>query len=495
MSEDQSGVYSCSALLPNGRRSFVQTSVRLRPDIILSQGRDLVVNEGEDVFLECLLVRGVHAKRVWQFNGEYEYGDRTKYENQGGLLRIPNVIPSDSGNYTCLAQKKSSTEQDTIEYKLTVNPTRPHWTPGEPHVTCGNVKDQSVSDLKAFKLDNDTAGITWSLPDYFNSSCYEHLAMTWWSNATESSFSEMQLPLDKVQIKLSGLDPELTYYVQVNLIAPLNVQIYGHTLKFSLEDLPYGQLLEEDSNGNPVQSWSDKPSTLVVVIITLVLIFISIVLVVCCVKWRQSHASKNRFARNSVHLRHPSAVSVCCQCATKSWCYGSGGGKKDDQMFQKTNFNGFDTGMYEAAIINTDSAVNSRLMVAPPTTTSVAIKRTSFVAANASTDKSGDFMSNLTPQWPEPEEAPLGQQEYDPFIRHHPSSFGDHHHHQERTRHGSKESISSSWSSLFNVPGTSSGTVSIRPNSVAVSNLSSSGSAADYAAKVAFIGSKYRKNT
>ena len=47
-------------------------------------------------------------------------------------------------------------------------------------------------------------------------------------------------------------------------------------------------------------------------------------------------------------------------------------------------------------------------------------------------------------------------------------------------------------SSLFNVPGTSSaGTM--RPNSVAVSNLSSSGSGADYAAKVAFIGKKYRK--
>ena len=66
---------------------------------------------------------------------------------------------------------------------------------------------------------------------------------------------------------------------------------------------------------------------------------------------------------------------------------------------------------------------------------------------------------------------------------------------RKRGERGSKESISSSWSSLFNVPGTSSGTVSIRPNSVAVSNLSSSGSATDYAAKVAFIGKKYRKET
>ena len=65
---------------------------------------------------------------------------------------------------------------------------------------------------------------------------------------------------------------------------------------------------------------------------------------------------------------------------------------------------------------------------------------------------------------------------------------------RDRRERGSKESISSSWSSLFNVPGTSSGTVSIRPNSVAVSNLSSSGSQHDYAAKVAFIGNKYKNN-
>merc|ERR1719319_393922 len=89
--------------------------------------------------------------------------------------------------------------------------------------------------------------------------------------------------------------------------------------------------------------------------------------------------------------------------------------------------------------------------------------------------------------------------ESDPFIRHHHSTFdpqGVVHIQRSRNREkGSKESISSSWSSLFNgLPGTSSGTVSIRPNSVAVSNLSSSGSGHDYAAKVAFIGNKYRNN-
>ena len=142
----------------------------------------------------------------------------------------------------------------------------------------------------------------------------------------------------------------------------------------------------------------------------------------------------------------------------------------------------FFSGMYEAAIINVDSSRP---------------KRSSY----AEKMNKDDFMSNLTPQWPEPEEVPMGQQEYDPFIRNHNSghsTFVDppllRNHHHRREQHGSKESISSSWSSLFNVPGTSSGTVSIRPNSVAVSNLSSSGSAADYAAKVAFIGNKYRKS-
>lgn len=146
----------------------------------------------------------------------------------------------------------------------------------------------------------------------------------------------------------------------------------------------------------------------------------------------------------------------------------------------------FFKGMYEAAIINVESSKP---------------KRSSGYAEKMNKD---DFMSNLTPQWPEPEEVPMGQQEYDPFIRNTHNVNGGHstfdppilrnHHHHRREQHGSKESISSSWSSLFNVPGTSSGTVSIRPNSVAVSNLSSSGSAADYAAKVAFIGNKYRKS-
>jgi len=171
MSEAQSGAYSCTASLENGRRSFVQTTVRLKPDIILSQSQRIVAEENDDVFLECLLVPGVQAKRVWQFNGEYEYGRRSSYENQGGLLKIHQVLPSDSGNYTCLAHKKDTLEQDTIQYVLLVQPS----IGLEPDVKACRVKDQSVANLKVFKTDNATIGIQWDLPDLFNKSCYEHI--------------------------------------------------------------------------------------------------------------------------------------------------------------------------------------------------------------------------------------------------------------------------------------------------------------------------------
>ena len=215
------------------------------------------------------------------------------------------------------------------------------------------------------------------------------------------------------------------------------------------------------------------PSPLIIIVISVITLVLLIILVLGIVKWRQRWSRPNhRFKRKSIHRRHTSGLD-CCQ----QWCYKS----HEESTFQKTNFNGFDVGMYEDAIITTDN------------TSRPVTKRTSMITSSGGGNGNGDFMSNLTPQWPEPEEATLEQQESFPFIRtHHQHSTFDP---GQRRRKNSNESISSSWSSLFNVPGTSSGTGTVhRPNSVAVSNLSSSGSAADYAAKVAFIGNKYRNN-
>jgi len=191
------------------------------PDIILSQGKSISANEGKDVLLECLLVKGVQAKRVWQFNGEYEYGERTRTRNQGGLLMIQQANPSDSGNYTCVALKKGTSERlAEIEYNLNIKKSnREHWTPGEARVSCSKVKDQPVASLNAFKIDNATVGITWTLPEFFNRSCYEHISLLWWTNLTDSSYEEKHLTLEKTQVTLAGLEEDLTYYVQVNLIA------------------------------------------------------------------------------------------------------------------------------------------------------------------------------------------------------------------------------------------------------------------------------------
>ena len=112
---------------------------------------------------------------------------------------------SDSGNYTCLAQKKGTNEQDIIEYKLSIKSTdRQHWTPGEPRVSCSKVKDQSIAHLKAFKIDNATVGIFWNVPKYFNMSCYQNISLLWWTNLSDSSYEEKHLPLEQRQVTLTG---------------------------------------------------------------------------------------------------------------------------------------------------------------------------------------------------------------------------------------------------------------------------------------------------
>jgi hypothetical protein len=196
-----------------------------------------------------------------------------------------------------------------------------------------------------------------------------------------------------------------------------------------LPELEFGSFPEIESDERNLDvTYSATPSPFVLVIISLVVVFICIILAVCIVKWRQKHSKPDqRFARNSVHIRHPSAVSVCCQC--RDWCYGSKTEKpNDDHMFQKTNFNGFDTGEYEDMMINTTTDSVPALPVTSPKRSVSSAKRTSFVTDHKANPD--DFMSNLAPQWPEPEaqwpepeENTTGQHEYDPFIRHHHSTF------------------------------------------------------------------------
>ena len=144
----------------------------------------------------------------------------------------------------------------------------------------------------------------------------------------------MELPLNQVHMQLSGLELDLTYYIQVNLVAPNKVLVYGHTFKFNLFDLPYGQLELE----NPI-NYDATPSTLVIIVLAAVSVAIILILVLCIFKWIQRRKQPDaRFARKSVHIRN--AKSYTC-CNYSEWCYGK---KDNEEVFQKTNFNGFDTG-------------------------------------------------------------------------------------------------------------------------------------------------------
>ena len=142
----------------------------------------------------------------------------------------------------------------------------------------------------------------------------------------------MELPLDQVHMQLSGLEDDLTYYIQVNLVAPQNVLVYGHTLKFNLPDLPFGQLELE----KPSDTYQATPSTLVIIILAAAGVAIIMTIGLCTYKWMQQRKQpKNRFRKRSViHAKS------CCNYT--EWCYGQ---KETDEMFQKTNFNGFDTGI------------------------------------------------------------------------------------------------------------------------------------------------------
>ena len=233
MTEDKSGRYSCTASLPHERRSIVRTVVRVRPEIILSRGLALTASEGEDVLMDCNLVPGVDAKRMWQFNGtfNFDYGARRSSKNQGSLMILHRARPSDSGNYTCIAIKAG--QQDVIEYSVKINRKL-------SAEKCDHVQDMPASISGLYRLDNDTVGVTWVLPEDVNISCFDHVALVWWTNSSEGRFQELKLGLEAKIAELPDVEDSLTYYVQVNLVAPFNVLVYGRTRKFVIGDLSIG---------------------------------------------------------------------------------------------------------------------------------------------------------------------------------------------------------------------------------------------------------------
>ena len=494
-----------------------------------------VVNvvEGTDAALTCHVIPGLEAKRLWRFNGDFFAQDaRRDIKKRGERLEIRGSRLSDSGNYSCVAIAPDG-ERDTVHFDLRVIP-RPITmltTPasanssGDQNLTFVECSSQPLTVASIYRLDNATVQVTWS-DNGLDRHCYSSVSLVWWTNVSEAStgtseYSEKSVSLSdkKVLIGVSAL-PEQTlevYYVQANLVGPLNVQVYGETRSFVAAELTgppevSSGLSDAGSDGenDPLLLRSGYPPTTVIIIIVIaVIVAVAAVITVGLFVYRRKY------------LKNPEPIEtmcewskVCCSCLP----FGTSRSSQNSARFGKTNFNGFDRGAFDHIIISspiplgstTDEVVddddddydggydNGRPNLQRHSRFSVYrgsayLSGKGAAAANLA-QSNADFMSNLAPQWPEPEEpvsaslanihmsAPLHERE--PFLapkrhhRHSPGRSG-----ASGQKRGSKESISSSWSSLFNVPAVSttssptrevsppftSTSVAIRPNSTSTS--------------------------
>ena len=490
-----------------------------------------VVNviEGSDAALSCLVVPGLEAKRLWRFNGDFFAHDaRRDLKKRGERLEIRGSKLSDSGNYSCVAIAADG-ERDTVHFDLRVIPrpitlqTTPKTSQGE-NLTLAECSSQPLTILNIYRLDNSTVQVQWT-DSGLDRSCFSSVSLVWWTNVSEAStgtseYSEKSVSFSEKKVSIGIVASQDTpieiHYVQANLIGPLNVQVYGETRSFVVSDLNpppelSSGLLDPDADGenDPLLLRSGYP-TMTVVIVSLIVVFLAALVITFGVFYYRRKYSKN-----------PEPLETMCLWRRQHCsCFSVGRSSRASQSsarFGKTNFNGFDRGAFEHIIISSPMPIggvpeevldedvddyeydNGRPNLQRHSRYSVyrgsaylgsgaAKNGANFVQSNA------DFMSNLAPQWPEPEEpisaslanihvaAPLHERE--PFLapkrhRHSPSRQAG-----SNKKRGSKESISSSWSSLFNVPAVSttsspareitppsfaSTSVAIRPNSSSTS--------------------------
>jgi hypothetical protein len=322
-------------------------------------------------------------------------------------------------------------------------------------------------------MTNESALVSWQIPENLNRSCYHEILVRWWTNDSDQ-FYDKSFDLGTSEAVIDNLNSKSGYYVQVILITPQRFEVSGNPKSFALSDL---KKMNQSSLGELYENGGILYDSALIIILVAAFVSSSFLIIIAIIiyrnkKKRSTHDQPSKFNRCD------NCCFTFCKCLVRS---------EDDPFAGKTDFNGFDRGAYQDRIIPLD------------------IDSGGFTSSNRS--RNTDFMRDMTPQWPEPEEGTLqtsasdDQEESEPFLEKcstfSPISdvkqsnnvqklannhFSDHNSSSKSKldpliglRRHSKTSISSSWSSLFNVPTSNTSTVKTTPspNRKSIANVES----------------------
>ena len=465
MDESKVGFYSCH-IIKDDRSRVLQTWVKMKPKLILTEGGMKDAMEDDPITFACNVLTSddIDAKRLWKYNDTFLDSDsqRKISKNNGKLLEIQQLKLSDSGNYSCIASSSSAGDgkSQTITFKLNVLPKPKKLKGCETGIDDITVSKVEEVEERGKRL-HQSAIVSWNVPSDLNHSCYDSINLIWWTNDSDRYF-EKSFALDTNQAIIGDLNPQTGHYVQVNLVTPQRTLILGSTQSFVISKL--------EKLGVPPalginESFYNSALTIILVAVLVSSLFLVMIAIVIYRNKKKHHRHGN-----SSSFGHLVCCDNCCISLCRKFTKSS-----DDQFVGKTNFNGFDRNAYHAAIIPLDVGGSG-----------------GFTSSNHS-----DFMANLTPQWPEPEDpiqtsASEDQEEHDPFLTrcstftpsissdvkqvNNTSTKSSSNHKSSNGRSGggeqamiglrrhSKTSISSSWSSLFNVPTSNTSTIKTTPS-------------------------------
>ena len=472
------GTYSCYIDLGQ-RNKTLQTEVKTKTKLILTDEGYTTAMEGDSVTFACNKLWKSHdVKRLWKYNEKY-LDDSTKRnisKENWKFLELNDLQLSDSGKYSCIASLGDG-KRHTITFTLEVVP--------KPKILKGcetGINEVWVSRVEhEGEVQNESVLVSWNIPENLNRSCYQEILVRWWTNDSDKYY-DVSYDLGANNAVIENLRSDSGYYVQIVLLTPQRFEVPGHTRSFVLSEL---KQMNQSALGELYQNGGFLSYSALIIILVAAFLSSSFLVIIAIVIYRNKTRKRHQGSSSSRLDSCDNCWFTFCKCLVRS---------EDDHFVGKTNFNGFDRGAYHDRIIPLD------------------VDSGGFTSSNRSRDT--DFMRDMTPQWPEPEEPTLqtsaseDQEEHEPFLDRQHSTFAplsdvkpinnihnnssnnhfsnNHNNSSSKGRGGgdiliglrrnSRTSISSSWSSLFNVP-TTSNTSTVKttpsPNRKSIANVES----------------------